>query len=171
MLPDPGERRRLLPWHFATLGRYGVLFGETYATSGDVRGVAVWLTPSEIEMTPERLAAAGMDQAPVVLGRKLGSASWASWNTWKACIALTCQTITGIWQQLESIRMLPAKEWEVHCCDLCWRLQILKENRAISKMAAADNKPFYEKHGFVVVRQGIEPVSGIDYWTFRREPR
>lgn len=45
MLPDPGERRRLLPWHFATLARYGVLFGETYATSGNVRGVAVWLTP------------------------------------------------------------------------------------------------------------------------------
>lgn len=37
--------------------------------------------------------------------------------------------------------------------------------------AAADNRPFYEKHGFVVVRQGIEPASGIDYWTFRREPR
>lgn len=32
MLPHAEERRRLLPWHFATLARYGALFGETYAT-------------------------------------------------------------------------------------------------------------------------------------------
>jgi GNAT superfamily N-acetyltransferase len=37
--------------------------------------------------------------------------------------------------------------------------------------AEANNKPFYEKHGFVVVRHGLEPASSLVYWTFRREPR
>ncbi len=36
-----------------------------------VHGGAVWLPPGEAEMTPERIAAAGMDQAPAVLGTKL----------------------------------------------------------------------------------------------------
>lgn len=44
---------RLLPWHFATPARYGALFGESYATHGNLRGVAVWLKPGEAEMTPE----------------------------------------------------------------------------------------------------------------------
>lgn len=37
--------------------------------------------------------------------------------------------------------------------------------------AEADNEAFYEKHGFAVVRHGTEPAGGLEYWTFRREPR
>ncbi len=39
------------------------------------------------------------------------------------------------------------------------------------EMAETDNQPFYERHGFEVVRHGVEPTSGIGYWTFRRDPR
>jgi len=32
-------------------------------------------------------------------------------------------------------------------------------------------KPFYRRHGFENVVAGIEPVSGLTYWTFRRLSR
>lgn len=171
MLPDPGERQRLLPWHFATLVRYGVLFGETYATSGNVRGVAVWLTPGETEMTPERLAAAGMDQAPAVLGTE----AW--------------ERFMGVMEYMEGLHAadMPDEHWYLAAIGVDPEVAgkglgsallqpVLETADAQGKpcyleTAAADNKPFYEGHGFAVVRQGVEPASGIDYWTFRREPR
>jgi hypothetical protein len=37
--------------------------------------------------------------------------------------------------------------------------------------AKARNVPFYQRHGFEVVTEGVEPTSGIRFWTCRRMPR
>jgi GNAT superfamily N-acetyltransferase len=44
--PDVPERKNKLPFVFRLLIRYGLLYGEVYATSQNLEGVAVWL-PSE----------------------------------------------------------------------------------------------------------------------------
>ena len=171
MLPDGEERRRLLPWHFATLARYGALFGEAYATTGDCLGVAIWMTPGETEMTPERLAAAGMDQAPAVLG----AGPW--------------ERFAGMMEYMEGLRAtdMPEDHWYLAAIGVDPRAagkgvggallrRVLEVADAQGKpcyleTAAAANRPFYEKHGFLIVRQGTEPASGVGYWTFRRDPR
>lgn len=171
MLPDPDERRRLLPWHFATLARYGVLFGEAYTVRGSLHGAAVWLPPGEGEMTPERIAAAGMDRAPAVLGAK-------AWERFMGA--------TGYLEKLRATDM-PDEHWYLAVIGVDPKaagkgfggalLQpVLKAADAQGKpcyleTAEADNKPFYEKHGFAVVRHGLEPASSLAYWTFRRQPR
>ena len=33
------------------------------------------------------------------------------------------------------------------------------------------NVAFYQRHGFGVLTEGVEPVSALRYWTFRRNPR
>lgn len=171
MLPDAGERRRLLPWHFATLARYGALFGETYATIGNVRGVAVWLTPGETAMTPERLAAAGMEQAPAVLGTK-------AWERFMVVMefmeGLHSTDMPGDHWYLAAIGVDPEAAGKGLGSALLRSVLEVADTQGkpcYLETAAANNKPFYEKHGFVVVRQGIEPASGLDYWTFHREPR
>lgn len=171
MLPDAGERRRLLPWHFATLARYGALFGETYATIGNVRGVAVWLTPGETEMSPERLAAAGMVQAPAVLGT-------TAWERFMVVMefmeGLHSTDMPGDHWYLAAIGVDPEAAGKGLGSALLRSVLEVADTQGkpcYLETAAANNKPFYEKHGFVVVRQGIEPASGLDYWTFHREPR
>src|SRR3954468_7408054 len=67
-LPDPHERARLIPWHFSVAIRYGHLFGEVWTTADGVDGAAVWLPPGDREMTPERMAEAGLDLSPDILG-------------------------------------------------------------------------------------------------------
>jgi ribosomal protein S18 acetylase RimI-like enzyme len=171
MVPNPDERRRLLPWHFATLARYGALFGEVYTTSGGLHGAAVWLPPGEVEMTPERIAAAGMDQAPVVLG----AGAWGRFM--------------GVMEYVENLHAtdMPNEHWYLAVIGVDPKatgkglgsalLQPVLEaadaerKQCYLETAEADNKPFYEKHGFAVVRHGVEPASGIGYWTFRRDPR
>jgi GNAT superfamily N-acetyltransferase len=171
MLPDLEDRRRLLPWHFAALARYGALFGETYATSGDFRGVAVWLTPGETEMTPERLAAAGMDQAPVVLGAK-------PWKRFMDVIeymeGLRAIDMPGDHWYLAAIGVEPTTAGKGLGSALLRRVLDVADAQGkpcYLETAAADNRFFYEKHAFLVARQGVEPASGIRYWTFRRDPQ
>lgn len=171
MLPDPEVRRRLLPWHFATLARYGVLFGETYASQGNVRGVAVWLTPGETEMTPERLAAAGMDQAPAVLG----TAAWERFmGVTEFMEGLHSTDMSDDHWYLAAIGVDPEAAGKGLGSALLRPVLAVADTqgkRCYLETAEAANKPFYERHGFVVVRQGTEPASGIDYWTFRRAPQ
>jgi ribosomal protein S18 acetylase RimI-like enzyme len=171
MLPNPDERRRLLPWHFASLARYGALFGESYTTSGDIRGAAVWLTPGETDMTPERLAAAGMDQAPVVLGTE----PWERFmRVMEYLEGLRAIDMPGDHWYLAAIGVKPRTGGQGLGSALLRRVLDVADaqgNPCYLETAAAGNRPFYEKHDFLVVRQGVEPTSGISYWTFRREPQ
>ena len=32
------------------------------------------------------------------------------------------------------------------------------------------NLPFYERHGFHVLREGVEPASALRFWTLLRDP-
>jgi ribosomal protein S18 acetylase RimI-like enzyme len=34
---------------------------------------------------------------------------------------------------------------------------------------AEENLAFYARHGFVVVTRGVEPASGVPFWTMRRD--
>jgi ribosomal protein S18 acetylase RimI-like enzyme len=170
MVPNPADRLRQLPWHFATLVRYGALFGEAYATSQNLRGVAVWLRPGEGEMTPGRISAAGMDQAPVVLGT-------SAWDRFM-----------GVMEFMEGLRAvdMPEDHWYLAAIGVDPEVAGRGLGSALLRpvLAAADaqgvpcyletvaaqNKAFYERHGFVKVRHGVESISGVSYWTFRREP-
>jgi len=37
--------------------------------------------------------------------------------------------------------------------------------------AEISNVGFYQKRGFRLLRDGVEPSSGVPYWTFCRDPR
>ena len=68
VFPEPVERAARSPALFAPLLRYGLLFGEVLTTAGAPMGAAVWLGPHAWQVTPERAAAAGLDELPNALG-------------------------------------------------------------------------------------------------------
>ncbi len=47
---DKLERERIAPYFFQYILNYGVRYGETYATSPNLEGVAVWLTSDNYPM-------------------------------------------------------------------------------------------------------------------------
>ncbi len=50
-IPDALQRRNKLHHVFETLVRYSVSYGEVYATSPNLEGIAVWLPSDRVEMT------------------------------------------------------------------------------------------------------------------------
>ncbi|MCM3903036.1 MAG: GNAT family N-acetyltransferase [Pyrinomonadaceae bacterium] len=168
MFPDDDERRRLAPWHFSAFIRYGYLFGEVYTTSGSPDGTAVWFRPGGSELTAERIELAGLDQAPNVLG----AASWARFSS-------VCDYVERLHP-----KEVPEPHWYLPLLGVDPALQGQGVGSALLKVildradrdglpaylwtAKARNVPFYQKRGFDVVTEGVEPTSGIRFWTMKR---
>jgi ribosomal protein S18 acetylase RimI-like enzyme len=168
MFPDEDERRRLAPWHFSAFIRYGYLFGEVYTLSGGPDATAVWFRPGEAELTAERIEQAGLDRAPDVLG----AAPWARFSS-------VCDYVEALHP-----KEIPEPHWYLPLLGVDPRLQGQGAGSALLKVileradkdglpaylwtAKSRNVPFYRRHGFEVVTEGVEPASGIRFWTMRR---
>jgi len=169
VFPDPVERAARSPAHFAPLLRYGLLFGEVFTTAGAPMGAAVWLGPNAWEVTPERAAAAGLDELPKVLG------------------ADAAERFFSVIEAVEPYhhRDVPASHWYVMVVGVAPEMQGSGLGRALLQpildRAEADRQPcyletaqpknvaFYEHLGFRRMVETEEPQSGLRLWTFRRD--
>jgi ribosomal protein S18 acetylase RimI-like enzyme len=171
-LPDAEIRDRLLPAFYTTLVVYGCLYGETWgvapAPGGELAAVAIWLPMPAADFTPERMERSGMAGIPDLLGA----------DAWELFVE-TAATIGAVQDQV-----VPVPHWDLTVVgvDPSWQQQGLGRilvQRFMAR-AAADgvpacfwtvqpvNVPFYQRHGFAVVAEGVEPKSGLHYWIFRR---
>ncbi len=172
MYPDVAEREMHTPWHFAAVVRYAKLFGRVHAIAGDeLMGVAVWLPPGQCEMTENRIAASGLDACPAVLGE-------AAFGRFVSAL-----------QSIEPFHGedVPGRHWYLSVIGVHPEHSGKGIGSALLKptLAEADadglpcyletaesrNLPFYERHGFDVLRHGAVPGTDFEYWTMLRQPR
>jgi len=170
VFPDALERAERSPAHFAPLLRYGLQFGEVLTTADRPMGAAVWLGPDAWEITPARAAAAGLDALPTVMGEA------AADRFFSALAAI----------EPHHHRDVPAGHWYVLVVGVSPAAQGRGLGRALLQplMDRADaagqpccletaqptNITFYKHLGFCQVVETREPKSGLQLWTFRRDP-
>ena len=65
LYPDGKIRDEMAVDFFVFMLRYVIMYGEAYATSPNMEGVAMWLPSEYAKMTPELMAKAGMDKLQV----------------------------------------------------------------------------------------------------------
>lgn len=170
MLPDPAMRVALSPGLFALILRYGLQFGEVLTNAGPPAGAAIWLKPTEWEVTPERAAAAGLDQLPQAIG------------------AEAAERFLSVLGTLEPYhhKDVPPAHWYLFVLGVAPPAQGRGLGRALMQpvldradaaglpcyleTASAKNVPFYEHLGFQCVVETVEAKSGLRLWTFRRDP-
>jgi len=169
MLPDDDSRERLSSLRFVRLLRYGHLFGKVYTTVNIPRGAAIWLPPGNWEMTEERLKQAGLFDIPSIIGSD------------------AFQRLISVTDYIEPYhREVPARHWYLLIVGVDRPLQgqglgsallqpILEQADAGSEPCYLEtfqpkDLPFYERHGFHVLREGVEPTSALRYWTLLRDP-
>lgn len=62
MFPDEEERKKHAKYFFEFIVRYGILFGDVYAVSQDIKGVAAWLSSKNAEFPICKLERAGVSE-------------------------------------------------------------------------------------------------------------
>lgn len=170
VFPDPAERAARSPAHFMPLLRYGLMYGEVLTTQGIPLGAAVWLPPDRWEVTPERAAAAGLDELPNVLGEEAAERFFS---------------VLGATDTYHH-RDVPASHWYLMVVGIAPEARGQGLGRALLRpimdradaaglhcyleTAHPDNVAFYEHLGFQQIVELVEPQSGLRLWTFRREP-
>ncbi len=170
VFPDPAERAARSPGHFAPLLRYGLRFGEVLTTTRPSDGAAVWLGPDAWEVTPERAAAAGLDDLPVVMGEAAAERFFSVLATvdpyhhsdvpaghWYVMVVGVAPEAQG--QGIGRALLQPIIDRADAACQPCYL-----------ETAQPNNVAFYEHLGFQRVVDAVEPRSGLRMLTFRRDP-
>ena len=170
VFPDPAQRAALSPAHFAPLIRYGLLAGEVWTTAGAVRGVSVWWPPAHTKMNVDALERSGFNALPSAIGehpyqRFMSVLDYVETfhrrdvqgPHWYAMVIGVDPAVKGqgVGSALVTQPLLRADAEGVPC---------------YLETCQSSNVSFYRKHGFEVLVEGIEPSSGLRYWTFKREP-
>jgi ribosomal protein S18 acetylase RimI-like enzyme len=167
---DPAAQLAASRWAFGAFARYGMGFGEV-CTVGDLEGVAIWWAPEYVEPNEERAAAVGLAAGAEVLGQAAG-------RRFLAFGELTAQvhrrSVVGHHWYLPVIGVAPERQGRgLGSALLTAMFDRLDHERlpAYLDTGTASNVAFYQRHGFVVTAELLEPASGVLVRGMRRDPR
>jgi ribosomal protein S18 acetylase RimI-like enzyme len=172
IMPDEEHRRRALPISARASVLWGQLLGETFAVGAPMRGLAVWARPG---MADEDVDPDG---------------SRTDWDNVVAAVGpegmRRFETMIEVQKPLRE-KYIPEGGWY-----LAWlgvepaeqksgigsallrdMLDRLDEDGAATYLETekAANVPYYLKHGYEVVHQGVLPDDGPEYFCFLRQPQ
>ncbi len=169
--PDPERRTRLLRERFLRSVRYSLARGEPYvAEDAGLAGVALWMPPQATWRTPEEEREYGFDQLPAIFGSK----AFARYRRLGELLAgLHERDMKEAHWYLPTLGVEPTRQGTgVGGALLRQGCARADEERLPCYLDTAQprNVPFYERHGFKILAHGLEPVSKVPYWTFRRDP-
>jgi len=165
--PDEQERKERSPAHFKAGVEYGMKFGEVYTTTYG-EGAVVCLPPNATDITPEKAEEGGLNRLPQLLGEEQANRFFSVLD------------FIGTYHNQD----VPEPHWYVmilgvdpvhHGKGLGKALlePVMKKAGANGQpvyleTAQPNNVPFYEKQGFRVLREVVDPQSELKLWTFRK---
>jgi GNAT superfamily N-acetyltransferase len=168
--PDPKRRMLILHERFLRFVRYCYTLGEPYVTADELAGVALWMPPHATQITVEQEREFGLDELPEIFGEEafaryrplrdllneLHGRDMRGPHWYLPIIGVDpSRQGTGVGSALLRTGLARADEWRLPC---------------YLDTGQPRNVPFYERHGFNIFTHGVEPVSTLPYWTFRRNP-
>ena len=166
LIPDAERRRRLLPWLFRV--GFDVTAADVWTTSGVVRGAARWLPPGR---PPMRVGATL--RALVTTPFRLGTAIGPFLAYGRAVEVLRAEAMPGPPWYLAGIGVDPSAQRQgVGTALLAPGLEAA-ERYGLPAVLMTNNVayiPFYERHGFEIVRKDETPKGGPQAWAMVKAP-
>lgn len=164
---EVSRRPEALEWFMTAGARYGLLWGRVLTPAASARAASVWLRPGEGEMVPERLTAAGFDEAPERMGLE------------------SFERFMAVMEHFQGMhgRIVPEPHWylmilgvDPECQGQGWggslMEPVLREAREAGlavylETSREDNVSFYERHGFRLAEASVTP-GGLRVWAMLR---
>ena len=168
-IPDDSERRRKQPLMFQSMIRHGLLFGEVYATSPKLEGVAIWFPSDKNHWALWNNIRSRRFLIPFIVG--IGAvARQKAFGEYAASVRKRCVPSRHWYLQLLGVD--PAYQGKGYASMLLKSMfgRIDKEGLpGFLETQAEKNVTLYEHLGFRVVEEGIVPGSDVKSWAMVRE--
>jgi ribosomal protein S18 acetylase RimI-like enzyme len=167
-VPDTGERL-LLSRHVLEFElNYGILYGEIYATSPDLEGVAVWLPSEKAEISMWRAIRAGGFR----LQKNVGGDAMKKILSFSEYIdALHREHVSGTHTYLFFIGVDPAYQGKGYASRLIRPMLSRLDRAGVSCYLVTQNErnvALYEHYGFAVVGHTSIPGTEVGHWEMLR---
>jgi len=171
LIPDALQRRNKLHHLFETMVRYSVSYGEVYATSPNLEGIAVWLPSDRVEMTSWQGIRSGGLSIILKLGLRSTLRQLSLYDS--MCSTHKCHILSPHWY-LYLLGVEPELMGKGYASNLV--KVVLNRTDRESLVCYLDNTneknlPMYQHYGFRVVEEYKVPKSGVSLWAMLREPR
>ena len=166
LIPDAEKRRRLLPWLFRV--GFDVTAADVWTTSGVVRGAARWLPPGR---PPMRVGPTL--KALVTTPFRLGTAIAPFLAYGRAVESLRAEAMPDPHWYLAGIGVDPSAQRRGIGTALLEPGVVAASRAELPAVLLTNNEanlPFYEHHGFVVVRNDETPKGGPQAWAMVKSP-
>lgn len=166
LIADAEKRKRLLPWLFRV--GFDVTAAEVWTTSGVVRGAARWLPPGR-----PALRVGPTLKALVTTPFRLGSALAPFLAYGRAVEVLRAEAMAEPHWYLAGIGVDPSAQRRGIGTALLEPGLVAATRAGLPTVLLTNNEanlPFYERHGFEVVRQAETPKGGPQAWAMVKSP-
>jgi ribosomal protein S18 acetylase RimI-like enzyme len=166
LIPDDAKRSRLLPWLFRV--GFDVTAADVWTTAGVVRGAARWLPPGR---APMRVGPTM--KALVTTPFRLGPAIGPFLAYGRAVEALRATAMPDPHWYLAGIGVDPSAQRRGIGTSLLEPGLVAASHASLPAVLLTNNEanlPFYELHGFEVVRTGETPRGGPRAWAMVKAP-
>ena len=172
VLPDPSERRVKLPLCFQFILTYAIKYGEVYAPSSNLEGIALWLPYDLIEITVWRMLRSGAFRRGLKMGQDLGNRIQQVFNSIDSDRKENMADRAYIY--LQAIGVAPEFQGKGFGGTLLRSMfeRCDKEGMAIYlETETPENVEMYKKMGFTVLKERMITEYDFVMWEMIREPK
>lgn len=168
-VPDEGRRPEITRHHFEFLLRYGLIYGEVYATSPRLEGVAVWLPAKKVEITLWRALRAGLFRFRKGVGKE-ALERILSFSDYLD--TLHRRHMPGPHHYLFFIGVDPACQGKGYASRLIRPVLARLDGEGLPCYLVTQNEQnvaLYEHYGFRVIEKSLVPGTEVESWAMVRE--
>ncbi len=172
IIPDENERKEKLPFVFEYILRYSLKYGEVYAPTENLEGIAVWVPHTTVEKSFWRILRSGAFKAALKMGNKLGKKTEKLLDPIDQDRREHMKDRSYIY--LQAIGVLPEFQGQGFGGRLLKLLFTKADREGISiylETETEKNVQIYTKYGFETLKEANLLGTDFPFWEMVRNPR
>jgi len=169
--PDEDFRREVLWRYFNYRLRFGLHYGEVYATSPNIEGLVMWFLNHQLKITPWRILRCGGLKSVRKIGKKLLQKML---DFAHQCEKLRDDYLTSSYWYLSPIAVDPEHQGKGFASMLLrpmLRRFDIEQLPCLLETQSATNVAIYRHFGFEIVREMTLPGTSIPHFLMARQPK
>ena len=167
--PDAREKDARLPYQYDFLLRYGLRYGEAYATSPKLEGIAVWLPPRKVFMSFWRLILSGTIPPMLKMGREVRRKMK---SFWEYAEAKHNEIMHFPHWYLQILAVDPEFQGKGYASKLLRGMLVKIDKEGLPCYLETENErhvSMYKHFGFKVIEEFVVPGTAVILWAMLKD--